>query len=219
MSPRLLALCSSITGLALMAAASAQTPPEVTRGESARAQERCEASAAQTLQKLRGKRAQDVQFLPAQRVVAAIDDTEISVKGAGRYGVGTGTGTGTGAGAAFSFSCSFNAKTGVASGVVLREAGAASARPEADWQPDLSHVSPQACESAAAQLLKEKHPRVAQIVMEPDTRRLEPGLDGNIVLLGQGGVQRAPGMNAVPFSYACEFDARSGALVGVKTSV
>ena len=215
MNPRLLALCSSITGLALMAAASAQTPPEVTRGESARAQERCEASAAQTLHKLRGKGAQDVRFLPAQRVVAAIDETEISVKGAGRYGAGTGAG----AGAAFSFSCSFNAKTGVASGVVLREAGAASARPEADWQPDLSHVSPQACESAAAQLLKEKHPRVAQIAMEPDTRRLEPGPDGNIVLLGQGGVQRAPGMNAVPFSYACEFDGRSGALVGVKTSV
>lgn len=211
MSPRLLARCSSITGLALLAAASAQTAPEVTRGESARAQERCEASAAQTLQKLRGKLAQDVQFLPAQRVVAAIDDTEISVKGAGRYGAG--------AGAAFSFSCSFNAKTGVASGVVLREPGAASARPETDWQPDLSHVSPQACESAAAQLLKEKHPRVAQIAMEPDTRRLEPGPDGNIVLLGQGGVQRAPGMNAVPFSYACEFDGRSGALVGVKTSV
>jgi hypothetical protein len=209
MSPRLPALGSSITGLALMAAASAQTAPEVTRSEGARAQERCEASAAQTLQTLRGKRAQDVQFLPAQRVVAAIDDTEISVKGAGRYG----------AGAAFSFSCSFNAKTGVTSGVVLRETGAASARPEADWQPDLSHVSPQVCESAAAQLLKEKHPRVAQIVMEPDTRRLEPGADGNIVLLGQGGVQRAPGMNAVPFTYACEFDGRSGALVGVKTSV
>jgi hypothetical protein len=217
MSPRLLALCSSITGLALMAAASAQTAPEVSPAESARAQERCEASAAQMLQKLRGKRAQDLQFLPAQRVVAAIDETEISVKGAGRYRAAAGAGAG--AGAAFSYSCSFNARTGVASGVVLREPGADSARPEADWQPDLNRVSPQACESAAAQLLKDKHPRVAHIAMDPETRRLEPGPDGNIVLSGQGGVQRAPGMNAVPFSYSCEFDGRSGALVGVRTSV
>ncbi len=215
MSLKLLALCSSITGLTLMAAASAQTPPQVSKSDGARAQGRCEASVAEALQKLRGKHAQDVQFAASQHVVAAIDDAEISVKGAGRYRAGTGAG----ASAAFSFSCSFNARTGVTSGVVLRESGVDSARAEADWQPDLSHVSPQVCESATAQLLKEKHPRVAQIALDPDTRRLEPGPDGNIVLSGQGGVQRAPGMDAMPFSYACEFDRRSGALVRVKTSV
>ena len=217
MSLKLLALCSSITGLTLMAAASAQTPPEVNKSDGVRAQGRCEASVAEALQNLRGKQAQDVQFAATQRVVAAIDDVQISVKGAGRYRAGTGAGAGAAAG--FSFSCSFNARTGVTSGVVLRESGVDSARAEADWQPDLSHVSPQVCESATAQLLKEKHPRVAQIALDPDTRRLEPGPDGNIVLSGQGGVQRAPGMDAMPFSYACEFDRRSGALVRVKTSV
>lgn len=215
MSPKLLALCSSIASLTLMAAVSAQTPPEVNKGDGARAQGRCEASVTEALQKLRGKQAQDVQFA-AQHVVAAIDDAQISVKGAGRYRAGTGAGAS--AGAAFSFSCSFNARTGVTSGVVLRESGV-DARAEADWQPDLSRVSPQLCESATAQLLKEKHPRVAKIALDPDTRQLEPGPDGNIVLSGQGGVQRAPGMDAMPFSYACEFDRRSGALVRVKTSV
>ena len=217
MNPRLLALCSSITSLMLVAAAAAQTPPVAAQGDSARALERCEAAVVETLRKLRGKRAQEVQFTPAQRAVTASDDTEISVKGAGRYRTGAGAGAGTGA--PFSFSCSFNAKTGLASGVVLREAGADAARSQADWQPDISRVSPQACESAAAQLLKDKHPRVAQIAMEPDTRRLQPGPDDHILLLGQGAVQRAPGMNAVPFSYACEFDGRNGRLVGVKTSV
>lgn len=215
MTSRLPALCSSITSLFLVAAAGAQqpTPSEAAKGDSVRALERCEATVAETLRSLRGKRAQEVQFVPAQRVATAGDDAEFSVKGAGRYR------TGTGADAPFTFSCFFNAKTSLASGVVLRESGAGAARAIADWQPDLSLVSPQACESAAAQLLKEKHPRVAQIAMEPDTRRLQPGPDDHIVLLGQGAVQRAPGMNAVPFSYSCEFDGRTGRLVGVKTSV
>jgi len=226
MNPRPRALSTSITSLALAATALAQTPPpEVPKGDSARALERCEAAVVETLLKLRGKRAQEVQFLPAQRVVNAIDDVEIGVKGAGRYRAaaggtaGSGTGAGAGAGAAFSFSCSFNAKTGLASGVVLREAGRDAARGVADWQPDLSRVSPQACESATAQLLKDKHPRVAQITLEPDTRRLQPGPDDHLMLLGQGALQRAPGMNAVPFSYACEFDGRTGRLLGVKTSI
>ena len=219
MSPRLIArlIAASITAAA--ATAAAQTPPDAApAGDSARALERCEAAVVDTLRKLRGKQAQEVQFTPAQRAVNPGDEGEISVKGAGRYRSGNGPGA-VGAGASFSFSCSFSAKTGLASGVVLREAGANAARAPADWQPDLSRVSPDACESAAAQLLKEKHPRVAQIAMEPDTRRLQPGPDDHIMLLGQGALRPAPGMNAVPFSYSCEIDGRNGRLVGVKTSV
>jgi len=148
----------------------------------------------------------------ARRVVTPNDETDVGVKGAGRY-----RGTG-GAGNTFTFSCTFNPQTGLTSGVVLREAGGAAR--EAVFQPDLSRLSPEACESAVAQLLKSKHPRVAQIALEPDTRRLQPGADEHTVqLLGQGAVQRAPGMNAVPFTYSCELDARSGRVVGVKTSV
>lgn len=213
MSPRLLAQCPSIASLLLACAAVAQTAPEAARSDNARALERCEATVAETLGKLRGKRAQDVQFVPARRAVSAGDDAEISVKGAGRYKAGSGAGAGT----PFSFSCSFNAKTGLASGVVLREAGTDAAR--AEWQPDLSRISPQACESAAAQLLKDKHPRVAQIAIESETRRLQPGTDDQIVLSGHGAVRRAPGMNAEPFSYSCEFDGRTGRLLGVRTSV
>ena len=214
------ALALSFLGLACHAGALAQAASEAgsgasptAKGEQARALERCEASVVETLRKLRGKQAQDVQFVPAQRVVAATDEAEIGVKGAGRY-----RGAGAGAGNSFSFSCSFNAKTGLTSGVVLREA-ASPGRGEAAWQPDLSRVSPEACESAVAQLLKDKHPRVAQIAMEPDTRRLEPGPNDHILLLGQGAVQRAPGMNAVPFNYRCEVDPRNGRIVGVRSSV
>lgn len=215
------ATCAAL-GLALAAGAWAQpavepgasaplAPPQ--RADNARALERCEASVVETLRKNRGPDAQDVQFVAAQRVVAPAEDGEISVKGAGRY-------RGRSAGNSFSFSCSFSTKTGLTSGVVLREAGGGpGGRAEAAWSPDLSRISPEACESAVAQLLKQKHPRVAQIAMEPDTRRLRPGADGHVLLLGQGAVQRAPGMNAVPFNYACEVDPRNGRVLEVKSSV
>jgi hypothetical protein len=191
--------------------AGASAPPM--RADNARALERCEASVVETLRKNRGADAQDVQFVPAQRTVVPAEDGEISVKGAGRY-------RGRSAGNSFSFSCSFSTKTGLTSGVVLREAGGGpGGRAEAAWNPDLSRISPEACESAVAQLLKQKHPRVAQIAMEPDTRRLQPGADGHVLLLGQGAVQRAPGMNAVPFNYACEVDPRNGRVLEVKSSV
>lgn len=205
--------------LAFVAGAQAQTaveaaasaPPQ--RFDSARALERCEASVVETLRKNRGPDAQDVQFVPAQRVVTPAEDGDISVKGAGRY-------RGRGAGNSFSFSCSFSTKTGLTSGVVLREAGSGSGgRAEAAWNPDLSRISPEACESAVAQLLKQKHPRVAQIAMEPDTRRLQRGADHHVLLLGQGAAQRAPGMNAVPFNYSCEVDPRNGRVLEVKSSL
>jgi hypothetical protein len=213
-------LCTLVLALAA-AAASAQAPAEPaapvasSKVDNARALERCEASVAETLRKLRGKQADDVQFVPSQRVVTPTDEAEIGVKGAGRYRA---AGGGPGGGNTFTFSCTFNAKTGLTSGVVLREADVAVRA--AAWQPDLSRISPDACESAVAQALKDKHPRVAQIALEPDTRRLQPAPDGrNVLLLGQGAVQRAAGMHAVPFSYSCELDPRNGRVLAVKTSV
>lgn len=223
------ALCSS--ALAQMPApapappAAPQAPglqpaaPRAARTDSARALEKCEASVEETLRKNRGAAAHDVQFVPAQRTVTAGDEDDLNVKGAGRYRAAAATAGGAAGrgGTTFTFSCTFNAKSGMTSGVVLREAGGAAARET--WQPDMSRISPEACESAVAQELKIRHPRVAQIAFEPDTRRLEPGPDNRILLLGQGAVQRATGMNAVPFSYTCELDARSGRVLAVRTTV
>lgn len=209
----LLGRCVALAVLGL--AAHGAAAPAAGAAESARAVERCEASVVDTLRQLHG-RAEGVQFLPAQRAPALDDEADVAVKGSGRYRRGNGSST-------FTYSCTYNLKTAAASGVVLREAapGNAAAVPEAAWQPDLSRVSPEACESAVARLLKDKHPRVANIVIDPGTRRLEPGAEDAraLRLVGLGAVQRAPGMNAVPFSYECDFDARRGQLVGVRTSV
>src|SRR5690606_29351512 len=119
----------------------------------------------------------------------------------------------------FTYSCFYNTKSGETTGIVFRDTGGSAPVAEAAaWQPDLSNVSPQACESAAAAALKEKHPRVGRIVLDADTRRVAPGPNGHLLLEGAGAVQRAPGMNANTFRYRCEFDSRGTRIVDVQTT-
>jgi hypothetical protein len=178
------------------------------QGDAGKAADRCEAAVTETIQKLRGKDAQDIQFIGAKRAVAANDDDEIGVKGEGRYrGAG-------GAGVPFSYSCAFNSKSGATSGVVFRETGGGKpAGADKPWQPDLTNVSPADCEAAAAAALKEKYPRVDAISFSSATRQVKPAPEGRLSLEGQGLMERAPGMRAAPFRYRCEIEPRSGKIV------
>jgi hypothetical protein len=197
-------------GIALMilAAGSAVSAPQ----DDAKATEQCEAAVAETVRRLRGRDAQEVQFVASKRALAAMTDDETGVKGEGRYRGAAGRSV------SFNYSCAFNAKNGTTSGVVLREVGAAAAGAEKAWQPDMTHVSPQACESAVAAALKDKHPRLGRVAFGSDTRRMRPAANNIVLLEGRGAVERAPGMNSIPFSYACEVDTRNGKVVGVQTS-
>jgi hypothetical protein len=172
--------------------------------DTSQAAERCEGEVADTIKRMRGKDVAEVQFTSAARVLSPTVDDEVGVRGEGRYRGAAGT-------VPFSYSCAYNAGSGATSGVVFRETG--PARDGAAWQPDLTHVSPEACESAVAAALKDKHPRVGRIVFGSESRRLQPVASARIGLEGQGAVQRAPGMNAVPFTYRCEIDPRNGAIL------
>jgi hypothetical protein len=180
--------------------------------DAAKAAEVCEKKVAETVTRMRGKEAQEVQFVSSRRALTASSEDETDVKGEGRYRNAGGRTT------VFSYSCFYNTKSGETSGVVLREVGGGGGAEPAAWQPDLSNVSPQACESAAAAALKDKHPRVGRIVLDADTRRVAPGPNGHLLLEGAGAVQRAPGMNANTFRYRCEFDARGTKIVDVQTT-
>lgn len=194
------------------AAVAPAAPSANVRADSVRAIERCEASVTATLRQLRGSGAQDVRFVPAERNVAPGDDAEIAVRGAGRYRGNARADTSQ----PFTYICSYHVASGATTGVALRETAVVEPEP---WQPDLSRISPEACESAVARELTGKNPRVARIALDPDTRRLRPGSDQQLQLVGQGAVQRAPGMSAVPFSYTCDVDPRSGQVVAVRTSL
>jgi len=180
--------------------------------DAAQAGDRCEAAVAETVRRMRGREAQEVEFIGAKRTLASTNDAEeTSVKGEGRYRAGAGGAMG------FSYSCAFNSKTGATNGVVFREIGGARAGGDASWEPDLSRLSPDACETAAAAALKEKYPRVGRIAFGSDSRQLRPAPNAHTSLEGQGALQRAPGMNSVPFRYRCEYDTHSGKVVSVQT--
>lgn len=195
---------AAATALLSMATPAAAAAPDS-------AGERCESAVADTVRRMRGTRAQEVQFIGAKRALSPTGEEEIGVKGEGRY-----SGPG-GSSMSFAYSCAFNPKTGGTSGVLIRDTGHAQAT-DAAWQPDLTHLSPTECESAAAAALKDKYPRVGRIAFDPATRQLRPGPNEHTSLEGGGAVVRAPGMNAVPFSYRCEVETRSGRVLAVQTS-
>lgn len=207
------------SGLALLLCASSfcsaqgpATPAAAASAPTKSAADACEAAVMEAIHEARGREAQPVQFVAGKRVVSPALNDETSVKGEGRYRHASGS-------RAFNFSCSFNEKTHAPSGVVFSDASPAPANaPDKAWQPDLTHLSPEACDAATAALLKDKYPRVAHISFVSNARQLKPGPNGRTLLEGQGGVERAAGMNPVAFTYRCEFDTVSGKLITAQTN-
>lgn len=197
-------------GLALLMFAACHRVPAQAQPDAAKTADGCDVAVTEAIKRVRGKDAQEVQFIGAKRVLTQASDDETSVRGEGRYRGATRT-------MPFTYGCTINTKTGTTSGVVFRETGVDASRERPAWQPDLTHVSPQACESATAAHLKSKHPRVARISLDAERRQLRQGPDDHIVLEGHGAVERAPGMNSVPFTYRCEIEPRSGRIVSIDT--
>jgi hypothetical protein len=190
-------------------AATAATPP--LGAADAAAGTACEAAVAETLRDLRGKAAHEVQFGAAKRVVPPPAGDNTTLAGKGQYRPLAGPSR------AFTYTCAFDVQTGKASGVVLRESEAPAAASATPWEPDLTHVSPEACEAAAAAALKEQYPPAGSIRFQSDSRRLRPAANDGTSLEGRGSLERAAGMNPAPFSYRCLFDAGSGKVVSVQT--
>lgn len=206
--PAVLALLGAAVSAQQPAAPAASAVAPVKSAASA-----CEDAVAETVRRMRGRAVQEVQFIGEKRALSAMSDDETGVKGAGRW-------RGAGGTVPFTYTCAYNTKTGETSGAMFRETGAArerTARTEPAWQPDLTNLSPEACESATVKALKAKYPRVGRIAFGSDSRTLSPAGDGRTQLEGQGAVARAPGMNAIPFSYRCEFDTRSGRVLSART--
>ena len=177
--------------------------------------DRCETAVAETIRRMRGADAQEIQFAANKRLLLPPKGNEVDVKGEGRYGGKGGAVTG------FAYSCVFNSNSGATSGVLFRETGslrAGSPAADAAPQPDLGMFSPENCESAAAAVLKAKYPRVGRIVFDGEGRELRSAPDARATLDGQGAVERATGMNQVPFKYRCEFETRSGKVVKAQTT-
>ncbi len=191
--------------LALLASGIAQA-----QNEAAKAADDCEAAVSDSVKRMRGREAQDVQFVKSRRTLTPSTDDETSLKGEGRYRGASGRTM------PFSYGCAINTKTGATSGVVFRDLAVTEDKP---FQPDLTNVSVIDCEGAVVASLKNKHPRAGRIVLDGETRQLRPAADERIALEGRGALERAPGMNSSPFTYRCEVEPRSGRIVSIQTAL
>lgn len=183
-------------------------------GGSAAAVAACERAARAALSNARGPAA-DVSFnAPPIVQPGAADASETIMRGAGRVHGGSATAR------SFTYSCNVDARSGEVSGVVVRDAVPASseraAAPARVVEPDLSNLSPAACESAAAAALKRRWPNVSKIAFNPDTRALQQDSAGRADLRGQGTAQPSPGGPDTHFTYHCGVDARSGRVTSTR---
>ncbi|WP_298831376.1 hypothetical protein [uncultured Piscinibacter sp.] len=200
------------TGLILLALVSLLGPSAArAQADTAKATERCEQEVTATIRRMRGRDAKEVQFIASRRVLLPNNEDETAIRGEGRYRAATGPDV------SFTYSCAYSAASDATSGVVFRETGGTRAAAEKPFEPDLTNVSPEACESAVAAALKKQHPRVGRIHFGSDSRRMQPGENGRVELLGVGSVERAAGMNLIPFSYRCVVEPRNGRVVTVST--
>ena len=171
----------------------------------------CERAALDTLRDTRGTAATSSFAAAPTLVPGAADGTELTLRGNGQTRTASGV-------RPFSFSCTFDLATKLVTGLVLRDAANAAPAPAAarSVEPDLSQISPTACESAAASSLKRRWPGVANIQFNADTRRLSQQDGGNASLRGQGTAAPSLREPTTHFAYDCSVDPRNGRIVSVR---
>jgi hypothetical protein len=177
--------------------------------------EACERSARQAVP-TSAREPVEVTFTAAPTVQPgpAIDG-QIVLRGAGRWRAPSGV-------RSFTYTCSVDVRSGEAVGLVLRDttpSAAAKAPPAGPpAEPDLSALSPAACESSAVAALKARWPRVSQISFDARTRVFKQPSADSALLHGSG--QALPSVDSATrlFGFDCEIDPRDGRVLGISIS-
>ena len=119
-----------------------------------------------------------------------------------------------------SYSCNVDLRS-FEVGLVLRDTtpvAAAAAPARAPAQPDLSELSPAACESSAVEALKRRWPRVSEISFDSGTRAFRQQSTTRAELHGSGRAVPAPGSPSTFFGFDCEIDPRDGRVLRTSLS-
>ena len=158
----------------------------------------------------------DLRFNAAPTLQANLSQGDQAVvRGAGRWRAGS-------AARSFTYSCNVDLRSAEAAGVVVRDttppAAAAAAPARQPVDPDLSQLSPQACEARAAAALAQRWPRVSQISFDSGTRSLQQDAPGRAELRGQGRALPAPNAPFTYFDFGCVVDPRDGKVLSTRIS-
>lgn len=206
----------TLAPLAVLAqAASAPAAGVASGGPSVAAVAACEQAVRDTMRSTRGNTGDVLFNAPPAGTPGSADGGELLLRGSGRARSG-------GTARTFTYSCNYDTRAGSVAGVVLRDAAPAGdkpvvAAPVHSVDPDLSALSPAACESAAAAALKRRWPNLGRIAFNADTRSLVQDSAGTARLEGQGNVQPQLGNDlSAHFTYQCSVDARSGRVMALR---
>ncbi|MGZ5157079.1 MAG: hypothetical protein ACXWJA_11705 [Caldimonas sp.] len=209
-----LALPVAMAGaIAWSIAAQAETPAAKPGTVAAAAAQACEREARQALT-AKGSNGVEVTFAAAPAVQHNLsNDSQMVLKGVARWRLARDV-------RSISFSCNVDLAS-FEVGLVLRDttaAVAAQAAPaRAPAEPDLSQLSPAACESSAVEALKRRWPRVSEISFDPATRQFRQPSATLAELHGSGRAVPAPRSPSTFFGFDCEIDPRDGRVL--RTSV
>lgn len=174
----------------------------------------CELAVRATLRNARGAAAEVSFNAPPAALAGSANVDDVLLRGAGRARSG-------GSARTFTYSCTYDTRANSVAGVVLRDAAPADERAATvalrTVEPDLSQISPAACESAAASALKRRWPAVVRIAFNADTRSLIQDSAGTAKLEGQGTAQPQPSSDlSAHFRYQCAIDAASGRVLALR---
>jgi hypothetical protein len=140
-------------------------------------------------------------------------DGQIAVRGAGRWRAPNGVRT-------FTYTCNVEVKSGEAVGVVLRDTTPqpVAKAPPPPAEPDLSQLSPAACESSAVAALKARWPQVSQITFDVRTRTFRQPSASSALLHGSGQALPSADSPTRLFGFDCEIDPRNGRVLRISIS-
>lgn len=171
----------------------------------------CERAARQTLS-TQAAPAADVTFVGAVAEQPGLSSDDRAVlRGSGSWRGASGV-------RKFEYSCNVDLRTPTTVGLVLRDTSPKPEPVHRTLEPDLSHLSPTACESAAAAALKKRWPQVSKISFDSNTRSLSQDSPGKSDLRGQGRALPTAGSPYFHFGFDCEIDPRDGRVLSTHVS-
>jgi hypothetical protein len=210
---RVIALvASSLVGLTPPVHAQVEVPKAAPA--SAEAVAACERAARQALA-AQSTASGEVTFNAPPAVQTSLSTaSQVVLRGGGRAGAKGGS-------RGFTYNCNVDLGTDKVVGLVLRDtvpAAPSIAPARMAAEPDLTQLSPTACESRAAQALKQRWPRVSQISFDSDTRRFVQKSPGRAELHSHGRALPEPESPSTHFGFDCEIDTRDGRVVGMRVT-
>lgn len=175
----------------------------------------CERAARQALA-AQSAAASEVAFNGPPSVQTSLSTaSQVVLRGGGRSRGSAGSSRG------FTYNCNVDVGTDKVVGLVLRDTAPVAptiAPARMASEPDLSQLSPAACESRAAQALKQRWPRVSQISFDSDTRRFVQKTAGRAELHSHGRALPEPDSPSTHFGFDCEIDTRDGRVLEVRVT-